>query len=192
MSSLALFDFDKTLYKKDSLIEFTKFYKGKYVFYTGMIKILPALILFKLGIITNEKAKKKFILHFYKNEEYTFFLAKGKEFALTQIQKNLNSLIYNKLKKHISENHSIYIVTASFSEWIEPWCKEHNIEIIATRLEIIDSKINGNLSTKNCFGKEKVKRILEKINLDNFEKIYVYGSGKGDYDMLQLKKQRKF
>jgi HAD superfamily hydrolase (TIGR01490 family) len=188
MSTLALFDFDNTLYKKDSLLEFTKFYKGKYAFYIGMINILPELILFKLGIITNEKTKKKFISHFYKNEEYTFFLAKGKEFALTQISKNLDILIYNKLKKHISENHSIYIVTASFYEWIEPWCNEHNIKIIATKLEVIDTQITGDLSTKNCFGKEKVKRINEIINIIDFDKVYVYGSGKGDYDMLKLKK----
>lgn len=188
MSAIAFFDFDETLYKKDSLLEFTKFYRGKYAFYKGIIALLPTLLLFKLQLITNEKAKKKFISHFYKNLDYDKFVAKGREFALFEIPNNLNETILSELTKHIINNDAVYIVTASFSEWIEPWCEQQKVAIIATKLEITNNKITGDFSTKNCFGKEKVTRILETINPTNFEKIYVYGSGKGDYEMLQLKK----
>ena len=186
MTTLALFDFDKTLYKKDSLIEFTKFYKGNYCFYIGMIKILPTLILFKLGLINNEKTKKIFITHFYKNEKYDFFKVKGEKFALGYIENNLDPKIYTKLKKHILNKDSVYIVTASFNEWIKPWCEKYNVKIIATELEVINDKLTGDFSTKNCFGQEKVNRIKEEINLNQFDKIVVYGSGKGDYNMLKL------
>ena len=188
MSSIAFFDFDETLYKKDSLVEFTKFYKGKSAFYKGITALLPILLLFKLQLITNEKAKKMFILYFYKNEDYDLFKNKGREFALNKIPKNLNKSIFNELAKHKINNHSVYVVTASFAEWIEPWCEKHNIKIISTKLEIINNQVTGGLSSKNCYGKEKVIRILEKIDLTNFEKIYVYGSGKGDCEMLTLKK----
>lgn len=58
LKTLVLFDFDGTLYKKDSLLEFTKYYKGNSVFYIGILILSPFLIAMKLGILSNEKAKK--------------------------------------------------------------------------------------------------------------------------------------
>lgn len=189
MKTLALFDFDGTLYKKDSLIEFTKFYKGKFPFYLGIIILTPILVAMKLKVISNEKAKKKFISYFFKNENYLDFKTKATKFSLTKIEPNLNSKIHSEFKNHIHFKNTIYIVTASFPEWIEPWSNNYNVEVIGTRLEVIDNKITGNLFTKNCYGKEKVNRIKQIINPKDFDKIYCYGSGKGDYEMLNLSKK---
>lgn len=189
MKTLALFDFDGTLYKKDSLIEFTKYYKGNTAFYTGMLVLFPFLLVMKLGIISNQKTKKRYMTYFFKKEDSLVFKKKAELFALTKIEKNLNPEIYAALLNHKKLKHEIYIVTASFSEWIEPWSQKHNIPVIGTKLEIINTKITGDFTTKNCYGKEKVNRINADIHLEKFEEIYVYGSGKGDKEMLQLVKQ---
>jgi hypothetical protein len=65
MRTLVLVDFDKTLYKKDSLIEFTRFYKGNIDLLIGFIVLLPMLIMWKLGKISNENAKQQFITYFF-------------------------------------------------------------------------------------------------------------------------------
>jgi len=188
LKTLALFDFDGTLYKKDSLIEFTKYYKGNIIFYTGIMKLFPFLLGMKLGILSNEKTKKRYITHFFKNEHYLTFNRKSGVFALTEIEKHLNASIFSSLKNHLNLNHDIYIVTASFPEWIEPWSQKYNIKVIGTRLEIFNNIITGEFHSKNCYGKEKVNRINETLDLTKFDKIYVYGSGKGDREMLELKK----
>lgn len=188
MKTIALVDFDRTLYKKDSLIEFTRFYKGNLSFYMGMIYLSPFLILMKLGLLTNENAKKRYFSYFFKNEDYNHFLEKGKEFAETRISNDLNQQVYNSLLKHIDNNDFVYIVTASFSEWIAGWSEKKNIKIISTKPEIINNKITGNFSSKNCNGIEKVNRIENEIVLSQYDKIYVYGHGKGDFEMLKLRK----
>ena len=66
--------------------------------------------------------------------------------------------------------------------------EENNLKLITSKLEIVNNKITGKFKTKNCFGIEKVNRIKEKINLENYDKIVVFGNGKGDYEMLQLRK----
>jgi FMN phosphatase YigB (HAD superfamily) len=63
MRTLALFDFDGTLYKKDSLIEFTRFAKGMCRF-TKMLLLFPDLIGLKLRLLPNEKVKVKFLTTF--------------------------------------------------------------------------------------------------------------------------------
>ena len=65
-------------------------------------------------------------------------------------------------------------------------CKKNDIALIATELEVINNKITGNLVSNNCYGPEKVKRILESYNLSNYTCIYAYGNSRGDYEMLEI------
>ena len=188
MKTLVLVDFDKTLYKKDSLIEFTKFYKGYFNICIGFLLLFPSLLKWKLGIVSNETVKQKFISYFFKEEDYNLFLEKGKQFSNENIPKNLNQTIWKEIKNHQDNDAEIYIVTASFQEWIINWSEMNKIKLITTELEIIDTKITGNFKSKNCYGIEKVNRIKEKINIENYDKIIVFGNGKGDYEMLQLRK----
>jgi phosphatidylglycerophosphatase C len=188
MKTLALFDFDGTLYKKDSLLEFTKFSKGKLNFYIGLFMISQYLIGFKWGIISNEKAKQKFIKHFFKNTNYNDFTRKCNDFALQKINTHLNEKIYEQFINHLKLNHTVYIVTASIPEWIEPWSKQFSVPVIGTQIEIENNKITGGFVSKNCYGIEKVNRINSVLNLNEFESIIVYGAGKGDVEMLKLAK----
>lgn len=188
MKTIAFFDFDGTLYKKDSLLEFTKFSKGNISFYIGLITLSPYLIALKLGVYSNEKAKIKFIRHFFKNYKYEDFYTLCHTFSLTKIEQNLAKEIYAKFLNHIEDNHLVYIVTASIPEWVEPWSNQFGVSVIGTKIEIKDNLVTGNFLTRNCFGIEKINRIKEIINLDEFDDIHVYGNGKGDLEMLALSK----
>lgn len=188
MKTLALFDFDGTVYKKDSLLEFTKFHKGKIAFFLGMFLLFPYLIGLKLGFMKNDKVKIKFISHFFKGIDVEKFTEKGKKFALQHIDENLNPLVYKEFQNHLKKGDTIYIVSASVAEWIEPWSNQFGVQVIGTILEIKNNKITGNFSSKNCYGIEKVTRVNEILNLNDFSVIKVYGSGKGDLEMLQLSK----
>jgi len=188
MNTLVLFDFDGTLYKKDSLLEFTKFSKGKIRFYVGLLMISPYLISMKLGVISNEKAKEKFIRYFFKGQNYDEFKSVSNHFSLHKIKTHLNQKLYKEFIHHIESKHTVYIVTASFSEWIEPWSSQFKVKVIGTKPEVVDNKITGNFSSKNCYGQEKVNRIKETLNIDSFDRIQVYGEGKGDVEMINLSK----
>jgi len=185
-NTLALFDFDGTLYKKDSLIAFTKFAKGNRTFYTGMLWLLPKLIGMKLGILKNEAVKTAFVTHFFKGMDSEQFRWLGKNFALQKIDGDLNSKIKADFLKHIASGHVVCIVSASFPEWIEPWSIQYGVKVIGTNVEVADGKLTGKLASKNCFGIEKINRIKAILNMDEFESVCVYGSGKGDLEMLRL------
>lgn len=188
MKAIAFFDFDGTLYKKDSLLEFTKFSCGNISFYKGLFLLSPYLIGLKLRLYSNEKAKIKFIRHFFKDSKYDDFNALCSRFSLSKIEQDLDGKIYAKFLNHLENNHLAYIVTASVPEWIQPWSNQFGVSVIGTKIEIQNNLLTGNLSTKNCFGIEKVNRIKEIVNLDEFDEIHVYGNGKGDLEMLNLSK----
>jgi HAD superfamily phosphoserine phosphatase-like hydrolase len=87
---------------------------------------------------------------------------------------------------HKHNNHQIVIVSASTEYWIKPWSEKMGLSLISTKLEIIENKLTGNFSGKNCHGEEKVKRIRDFYDLDKFENIYAYGDSDGDKQMLKI------
>jgi phosphatidylglycerophosphatase C len=67
-SSIAFFDFDGTITTKDTLAELLKFQKGKFKYYVGLVFLSPALILYKLGLISNHRAKEILLEFFFKGQ----------------------------------------------------------------------------------------------------------------------------
>lgn len=185
MANLALFDFDHTLYAKDSLLEFTKQYSKKN-FYTGLAVLSPWLVGLKIGLLNNERVKVKFFTHFFAGEDYTEFIKNGQSFSSTQIQESINSSIFQNFQKHIADGDQVVIVTASAAEWIKPWSMSFGVTVIGTKLQVKNNKLTGKFDSPNCYGIEKTNRIKGLLDVSEFEKITVYGSGKGDAEMLKL------
>lgn len=186
--TLALFDFDNTLYAKDSLLEFTKFHKGNRAFGVGILRLFPYLCGLKLRLLNNEKVKLKYFAYFFRNTDSEVFSAAAKTFALENIPKSLNPKVFAEFRKHLDSGHDVYIVTASPADWIAPWSAAFGVPVIGTKLDIENGKITGKFNSANCFGPEKVNRIKEIVDLDGYDSIVVYGSGKGDSEMLKLRR----
>jgi len=184
--TLALFDFDKTLTTKDSLLEFLKYTTSTLPYLIKMLKFTPFFIAYKLNIIKNYDAKERLFKIFFKDFNETKFKAIAKEFSLCNLDKILNYEIYQKLKTHIQRGDKVVIVSASMECWLKPWCDKHNIDLLSTKLEFKEQKLTGKFFTKNCHGKEKVSRINKHLTLSDYDDIYAYGDSSGDDEMLAI------
>ena len=87
------------------------------------------------------------------------------------------------------EGFEMVIVSASAENWIRGFADRQSVELIATRLEVVNGLITGKLEGKNCSGGEKVIRIKERWDLTGFEEIYVYGDTPADKPMMALATQ---
>ena len=183
---LALFDFDGTITKDDSLLKFIRFVVGDVKFIIGLITLSPTLTLYKLKLIPNYKAKQKMLSWFFKGMSKDAFFKVTNEYSLVHIDKILRPKAMEKISWHKAQGHKVAIVSASIDCWLRPWCEKNGLELIATKLEIKDDIVTGKLLSKNCYGVEKVNRIKEIYNLKDFEYIYSYGDSSGDKQMLEL------
>lgn len=184
--TLALFDFDGTITRNDTLIRFIIYTYGKFRFLLGMIWLLPFLVIYKLGLYSNEKAKQRMLSFFYKRWNYAEFKRKGEDFCRQVLPGLLRESALQKIQWHKKKMHRIIVVTASVEEWVHPWCESIGIECLCTQLEIKDNHITGRLGTPNCYGPEKVNRVKNILSLDQYETIYAYGDTKGDREMLKI------
>ena len=183
---LALFDFDGTITTKDTLLELGKFHKGKFLFVFYMILLLPWLILMKAGVLVNWKVKERYLKLFFGGMDEKEFSKLCKKFASNKLPELIRPLSLVALKKFRDDQYDIYIVSASVVDWIQPWAQIHGIQVIATELEKKEGKITGKLNGINCHGTNKVTKIQECLNLDDYKVIEAFGDSSGDKQMLAI------
>lgn len=182
---VVVFDFDGTLTTKDTLLEFIKHTHGTFSLWFGMLLHAPLLVLMKLHMMHNGKVKEKVLSYFYKGLSYKIFQEYCKSFSL--VGKDLiRTDILARLKKHQLEGAEVYVVTASIVDWVKPICEALAIEkVLGTELETDnDGKLTGKMSTPNCYGAEKVRRLLEVEPDRKSYILHAYGDSRGDKEMF--------
>ncbi len=184
---LALFDFDGTISTKDSFRTFIPFAVGKIRFIIGVLYLIPFVILYFCKILKNWQLKQITLKHFFKNWPVEKFQKKCSKYNEEFLPKIVKQSALNKIAWHKKENHKMILVSAGIDLILENWAKKYGFEILASQLEVNqNNKLTGKIGNKNCWGPEKVNRIKEKINLNDYNYIYAYGNSRGDKEMLEL------
>lgn len=186
VDSIAFFDFDGTITQKDTLFEFIKYTRGRLSFYTGILRNMPYLLAYKFNLISNQRAKERLLITFFKNTDKVVFEKWCHSFCSIILPAIIRPAALSEITKLQNKNFKVVIVSASAEDWIIEWANKYNIDVIATKLEVANNKLTGKISGLNCNGEQKVKRIREQFNLSNYKEIYAYGDSKGDYPMLAL------
>lgn len=186
MRTIAVFDFDGTITTRDTLFDFICFYHGKIKLFVGLSILSPILILFKLGLIRNSKAKQILFSFFFKGVKATDFDSICEKYS-NRINEILNKNAIEKIMWHQSEGHDVIIDSASISNWIKPWASSLGITtVIGTEIDLKDEIISGVFSSENCYGQEKVNRFIEIYPERELYQLYVYGDSAGDKELLSI------
>lgn len=190
--NIAFFDFDGTITTDDSLLKFIRFVVGDLKFIIGLGVLSPVLIIYKLKLIPNYRAKQIMLSYFFKGMAEKDFMAVARRYSLEHIDTILRSKAMEKIRWHQERGDKVVIVSASLECWLKPWCELHNIEVLATQLKVEEGIVTGQFLTKNCYGIEKEHRIKEAYNLSNYTHIYAYGDSRGDCEMLALADTKEY
>ena len=193
------FDFDGTLTTKDTLLEMIKFAKGKTRFLLGFLLYSPILVLMKLHLFPNWKAKQLIFKHFFGGMTIEDF----DELCVNFAMKNLYLLRFPgiaRIQEAQRKRERVFVVSASIDNWVRPFFEIRNlkgIQVLGTQIEVVDGKLTGYFKSNNCYGKEKVNRITEALvssqashseSTKSFERseyeIEAFGDSRGDKEML--------
>lgn len=189
---LILFDFDKTLTSKDSLIEFARYDRSKISFYSKILFLTPVIILYKLGVLNSQQTKERFLGSFFKGLSNDELKKLGKNFSNYIIPKILNPILYDNMLKHIQEGDKVVLVSASMDIWLNEWCSKHNIDLICTKAKFNkDNLFEGKIDGLNVKGHIKKKLVLQKYSLSQFNEIIVYGNKGLDNELFKLATSKK-
>jgi len=185
--TLAVFDFDGTIIRKDSLLEFIRFTRGNWRFYSSFLLFSPLLIGMKMKLIPNWKVKQLLFTCLFRGLSIEVFDNWGNDF-IAIIDKMLYHKALDALRRHRENGDKIIIISASVENWIKPWAVRNGVDmILATKIEIDKTgALTGRFLTKNCYGQEKVNRLLEMFPNKDLYYLVAYGDSCGDKELIEL------
>ncbi|QOW52625.1 MULTISPECIES: HAD-IB family phosphatase [Acinetobacter] len=183
--TLALFDFDGTLYPHDSFSGFIFYALRKRHIVKRGLQILPWIQAYYLNLYPAHRMRPKLYASMFKESNAEEILQLAQEYAATLITK-LDPALFNQLKQHQQLDHNVVLVSASVDLYLKPVCRYLNIDLICSEVEVKAGKITGFYQTPDCSNEQKKNRVLEKYNLDNYAEIYAYGNSEEDEEMLRL------
>ena len=185
---LYCFDFDGTLTTSDTLLEFIKYAKGRSRFLMVFLMYSPLLVMMKLHLYPNWKAKQQIFAHLFADMRIEKFDALCRGFA-EENQHLLRPKGITLVHEALVAGAQVFIVSASIDNWVRPFFDIRNlkgVQVLGTQIEVEDGKLTGNFKSNNCYGKEKVHRIAEALK--SFERseyeIEAFGDSRGDKEML--------
>lgn len=189
MKKIVTFDFDGTLTTKDTLLVFIRYACGFWAFVVGFLRYSPLLVLMKLGLYPNYKVKQKVFSYFFKGMKLEVFDTLCQRFA----QDNHHLLRpqgIEAMNQAFSDGTEVMIVSASIDNWVKPFFENlsnqnnRSILILGTQIEVKDGLLTGRFLTKNCYGQEKVNRIMALYpHRENYH-LTAYGDSRGDKELL--------
>ena len=181
MKHLFAFDFDGTLTTRDTLIAFIRYACGTPRFLFGFLLHAPLLVLMKLRLYSNGKAKQRLFSWFFRGMPIETFDALCQSFALSH-RHLLRPETVRLLQQALSEGSEVLVVSASIDNWVQPFFPA--VTVLGTQIEVIDGRLSGRFLTTNCYGQEKVRRILALHPDRSAYRLTAYGDSRGDRELL--------
>ena len=181
MTHIVAFDFDGTLTSRDTLLMFILDAKGIRAFVKGFLYRLPLIVMMKLRLYPNYQAKEKVFSYFFKGMPLDTFNACCQHFADTH-RHLLRPEGVKTLEEAQAAGADVLIVSASIDNWVQPFFP--GLSVIGTQIEVKDGFLTGRFLTRNCYGQEKVNRLLAMYPHRETYHLTAYGDSNGDRELL--------
>lgn len=188
MKRVYVFDFDGTITTRDTFVAFIRYAVGDAACLWGFVLHSPLLIMMKLRLYPNWKAKQRLFSYFFGGCKLSRFNAVCQRFAMDN-RHILRPKAIEELRRALAEGSQVAIVSASIDNWVRPFFSEMAVNgkspiVLGTRIEQIGGWLTGHFEGANCYGREKVCRIQEEFpGRDGYELI-AYGDSRGDKEMI--------
>ncbi|WP_447920799.1 HAD-IB family hydrolase [Achromobacter aegrifaciens] len=185
---VAAFDFDGTLTYRDTLIPFlarVSFFK----LLLGLALVSPALARLMSGKAGNdhgmacrEGAKQRLCRVVLRGRQRADLTALAVRWTPGIA---LRPDMLARLRTHQESGHRVVIVSASPDVYLDEVARRLGVELICTGLETSEGRLTGRFSTANCWGPEKVARLVSRFGPVSDYELHAYGDSSGDAWLLQ-------
>lgn len=184
---VAVFDFDGTITRSDSLRDFVLYVVGRRRFVAGVIRALPWLIGMQVGVCNRASAKAHFLAATIGGRRQRELEDMAQHYASHKLLSLIRHEMTARVKEHKDLGHRVVLISASPSLYLKYWAKDAGFNaVLATELEFLNGRFSGRLASQNCWGAQKVQRLQQWFDGDPPQKLYAYGDSRGDREMLAM------
>lgn len=188
--NLALFDFDGTITTTGTYLPFIRFAVSWPRRLLGMTLLSPLIAAYRLGIVSARRARPAVARVAFGGASMGRLRALGQEFAERVIPTLVRAEARERIAWHKAQGDHVVIVSASLDVYMVSWCREQELDLICTELEVRGDKTSGRYLGGDCTGVEKKRRVLARYDLARYSTIYAYGDTAEDHELLSLAHRR--
>jgi phosphatidylglycerophosphatase C len=183
---VAVFDFDGTLTRHDTLLPFLLYLFGGAAVLRHALVLSPTLAGYGLGLIRNDVAKERVLIRCLSGMEMDVLRREGERFAALVLPGLLRNEALQRVKWHRRQGHRCVVISASLDLYVRPWAQKMGFDdVISTHLQVReDGCTTGRLAEGNCYGAEKVRRLEALLGTKENYVLHAYGDSRGDRELL--------
>jgi phosphatidylglycerophosphatase C len=190
---LALIDFDGTITTKGVYPEFLRFAVPRRRKLTAGTLVSPLIAAYRCGLISESAIRVVLSRASFQGEDPARVQALGERFVRDVLPGLIRPIALERIAWHKDRGDRVVVVSASLDAYLIPWCQALAIDLICTELEIASGgRLTGRYLQGDCYGPEKVRRIRERLPLDDYGVVYAYGDTEDDRAMLDLADRKYF
>lgn len=188
--TVAAFDFDGTLSRRDTLLPFLQQVCGAQRLYRGLARQAPGVARGLLrGGTHRDAAKDALLVHLLAGTPLEAVERAAAHYVDVLLHDRLRPDTLARLRWHRDEGHDVAIVSASPAVYLGPLGERLGVQaVLATELEVgDDGRLTGRMWGRNCRGPEKVARLdrwLAGLPGGDGCRLYAYGDSAGDRELL--------
>jgi phosphatidylglycerophosphatase C len=190
--NLALFDFDGTITFGDTFTPFLHFAVEPRRLTLGKLVLAPVIAAYKLGFIPASTGRASAAAVGFRGRSEAGLREAGAKYARDVLPNVIRPEALERIHWHKEQGDVVVVVSASLDVYLEPWCFEHQLDVICTQLEVTSGTLTGKYCEGDCTGKEKSRRILTEYDLRDYPLVYSYGDTAEDQEMLNLATKKYF
>lgn len=192
---IAIFDFDGTLYKKETFRLMMKSmkehptYRKKYRSF--FLSILPTYISYKLKLYPEEKMKESLMGRYIASFDQVSDKELRSYFSeiAAELKSDFNEQVVNRLEEHTNDGLLTILVSGAFTPLLQASVTEHPFDLlIGTDIPMRDERVLGDQPIYHIQGERKTDSLLKAIEGQeiDWENSYAYGDSFSDVPVLEL------
>ncbi|HEY5971924.1 MAG TPA: HAD family hydrolase [Pseudoxanthomonas sp.] len=190
--NLALFNFDGTITTREMFPDFMHYAVLPTRLAIGKFILSPLVAGYKLGVVSGSIIRASVVSFGFRGIPEHRVKQSGKNFSDNVLPGVLRPEALERIHWHKAQGDTIVVVSGALDVYLSHWCRQHDLELICSRLEAKDGALTGRHQGAQCVLKEKPRRVAERYDLGKFPVVYAYGDTKEDLDLLAIANRKYY
>jgi phosphatidylglycerophosphatase C len=190
--SVAVFDFDGTLSRRDTLIPFVARVAGPLRSVSGSVAAGWSGLRGGFDWRNRDELKEHMVERLLTGHEERDLVRRGGAYATRLLDGGLRPEMVEQLRRHVAAGHETLFVSASLVYYLEPLARHFDMTaVIGVEPEAVDGVLTGRLLHPNVRASEKESRLRGWLGapgggpIEGLE-MWAYGNSSGDHELLAM------
>ncbi len=175
--TVAIFDLDSTITRKDTYVAFLCTLLRMYPARLLRCGFLPvAVILHKIGLKDNSWLKETFLGSIVGGMNRIQINNCTEKFLKALLKQGIRGKALEKIQSHRLANHRLVLASASFDFYVENIARQLGFDTIICTRSTWDNqdRLTGKIDGYNCYGVNKLNRLIDCLGRDRTE-LFIIG-----------------